>query len=206
MSHGRYCKKPHGAVFIKSKYTMILPAWLQKTTHTFQLSDNRSSSLRSNRRWRVRQSGHRPVRRVYRRRDYIHKRDSLEGRYPAARFGRIFPEVHPPRAEGCHEQAWLMAVAQSYWKPPSARTGGWRSPGWPKDAAMNQMIQEARFQVPQACHPSSRLGRQSFIMAPAAHIIVWLEPCANHLYLYIWRRHTGNVHGNGFAFKGLTVD
>ena len=45
------------------------------------------------------------------------------GREPhAARFGRVFPEVHPPSVGWCHEPSSLMAVAQSHGKPPS---------GWP---------------------------------------------------------------------------
>ena len=63
-----------------------------------------------------------------------------------------------------HKTAWLMAVPRNHgkppsgwplqppsgWPPPTARTGGWRSPGWPKESAMKSMIREVRLQVHQA--------------------------------------------------------
>ena len=60
------------------------------------------------------------------------------------------------------------------WPPVTARTGGWRSKGWPKNAAKNPMIREVLLQVPPAREESEYITRASSVQIP----LVVKFPCA----------------------------
>ena len=79
-------------------------------------------------------------------------------------------------------QGWLLPPPSGWplpppggWPPSTARTGGWRSKGWPKDAAMNPMIREVLLQVPEPCDDSDYILRGKL-----CKYICVIGLCANH--------------------------